>query len=218
MLTFLLFLLVVNAVSTSTGNTKYSGVRHSEYVSRIDPTKKFLPRSLFNKRKPLGDDQELECKIRQLALQYANQIQPFRDQSATSDALDINHYCGTNVDDKKTNNKKINNNNNDNNNNKYIYRSNKNIVNADSEYTVYVDPINGNDNNNGNINSPFLTIDAALKNLRSYKSNEATKQIIIRKGTIYLSNTINLSPTTYDNNLLIRSYPNENVTISGGIL
>eukprot|EP01084_Bolivina_argentea_P033985 62867_1 len=65
---------------------KYSYKRHSEYASRIDPQKKFLPYSLFhnpNKLKELGDDKQLECNVRQLALQYAKQIQPFRDQSAT---------------------------------------------------------------------------------------------------------------------------------------
>eukprot|EP01084_Bolivina_argentea_P033986 62868_1 len=65
---------------------KYSYKRHSEYASRIDPQKKFLPYSLFhnpNKLKELGDDKQLECQVRQLALQYAKQIQPFRDQSAT---------------------------------------------------------------------------------------------------------------------------------------
>ena len=195
-------------ITTSIVSSKYS--HHSEYASRIDPRQKFLPKSLWNlEPKPIGDDSELECKVRTLALQYANQIQPFRSQQATSDALNIDHYCQT----KSTNNKKKP--------DPYaeIYRSNKPIImNANDEYTVYVDPINGNDGNNGDIKSPFESIYAGLNKVRSYKNNDASKQIIIRQGTVYMNETIRLSPSTFDNNLLIRSYPNENVTISGGIL
>ncbi len=189
-------------------DAKYS--RHSEYASRIDPTQKFLPKSLWNlDPKPIGDDTELECQIRTLALQYANQIQPFRSQSATSDALNIDHYCQTGKSSKHQQNPEEHNN---------MYRSNKPILNADSEYTVYIDPINGNDGNNGDIKSPFQSIYAGLNTLRSYKDNAASKQIIIRSGTVYMNETITLSPSTFDNNLLMRAYPNENVTISGGIL
>eukprot|EP01084_Bolivina_argentea_P276107 471030_1 len=181
------------------------------YVESINSAQneKFLPRILPTKsqRHNIKDDKELECQVRQLAYSYAQQIQPFRgSQKDTFDALNINNYCGSNSVHPTT----LNNN--------MIYHSNKDIYNAASEYTIYIDPVNGNDNNSGTKNAPLLTIYAALAKLRSYQSNQAIKQIIIRTGTIYLNSTIKLSPTTFDNNLLIRSYPNENVTISGGIL
>eukprot|EP01084_Bolivina_argentea_P030682 56811_1 len=207
------FILVIALRFGHGSSNKNQYHKHSEYASRIAASKeKFLPRSMFTSYDindiKLGSDQELECKVRKLALQYAQKIQPFRDQSATSDALNIAHYCNSYKKPTETTKQP---------NMKYIYRSNKEI--KASDYEIYVDPINGNDeNNNGNINSPFLTIYKALKSLRSYKSNEATKQIIIRTGTVYLNSTIHLTPQTFDNNLLIRSYPNENVTISGGIL
>ena len=88
--------LLCTIIITNIALSEYSG--HSEYASRIDPTQKFLPKSLWNlDPKPIGSDAELECQVRTLALQYANQIQPFRSQSATSDALNIDHYCQTNV-------------------------------------------------------------------------------------------------------------------------
>ena len=195
-------LIIVNIDGSSSRHLEYVDTRHSEYASRIDPTQKFLPKSLWNlDPKPIGDDTELECQMRTLALQYANQIQPFRSQSATSDALNIDHYCQTTKNNKNNKPKHEEYTN--------MYRSNKPIVNADSQYTVYVDPINGNDGNNGTIKSPFQSIYAGLNQLRSYKNNAASKQIIIRSGTIYMNETIRLSPKTFDSNLLIRSYPNE---------
>eukprot|EP01084_Bolivina_argentea_P033983 62863_1 len=202
---YLSLLFYVNVISIDTSYYH----PHSEYASRVAASKhKFLPRSLFNyptaNDEELGTVQELECKVRTVALQYANQIQSFRDQSATSDALNIAHYCNTK---NKYTNPQIR---------SYVYRSNKPIT--ASEYMIYVDPINGNDNNNGNENSPFKTIEKALNTLRSYKSNESIKQIIIRKGTVYLSSTINLSPSTYDNNLLIDTVTNDKwINITGDL-
>ena len=168
---------------------------------------KYLPRIQPSTIKPVnGPDNDLECKVRTLAYQYGEKIQPFRSQQKTYDALNINHYCGTQQPQKKQNKQD------------FVYHINSPINDDASVYTVYVDPINGNDNNNGDINNPFKTIYKALNNVRSQKSNTLNKQIIIRKGMIFLNERIILSPMTFDNNLLIRSYPNENVTISGGVL
>eukprot|EP01084_Bolivina_argentea_P030684 56815_1 len=82
------------------------------YVSSIEAAKdsKFLPRIFPTKkdreRKGLDNDAELECKVRQLAYKYAQQIQPFRGtQKDTYDALNIDHYCQTNSNSKKNENK-----------------------------------------------------------------------------------------------------------------
>ena len=156
-------------------------------------------------------DKDLECQVRTLAYQYALQIQPFRGtQPDTFNALQINEYC----DQDTYNNlaKTIG--------EKYHYRSNAPIIDNDTIFTVYVDPINGNDkSNNGTIISPYKTLEYALKQTRlQTKSNSIFKQIILRKGISFINDTINLSPSTYDNNLLIRGYPGEEAWISGGIL
>ena len=171
------------------------------YVASIEAAKdsKFLPRILPTKRererKGINDDTELECQVRQLAYKYAQQIQPFRGtQKDTFDALSINNYCKSSDIEKLM--KNINNNDTN-------YHSNIPLNNADSIYTTYIDPVNGNDNNNGSISSPFKSIYAGLNYLRSFKSNSISKQIVIRSGILYLNSSIYLSPKTYDNNLLI---------------
>lgn len=153
-------------------------------------------------------DQELECQVRLLAYQYALQIQEFRGtQTDTFNALQIDQYC----DQDTYNNiaKTVG--------DKYHYRSNDPIIEDETIFTVYVDPINGNDANNGTISSPYKTLKYALTMTREQKSNTLNKQIILRKGISFIENTINLSPTTFDNNLLIRGYPGEEAWISGGI-
>ena len=164
-----------------------------------------------------GPDNEFECNVRLLAYEYALNIQSYRGstQPLTYDALQINQYCN------QTNNEKY-----------YKYKSelkygiNDKKIGWNDEYTgindinvtVYVDPINGNDNNNGSIDAPYVSLAKALNETRSYKDNDLLKVIYIREGTVYLMDTIVLSPLTYDNNLIIQGYPNENAEISGGIL
>eukprot|EP01084_Bolivina_argentea_P135594 238911_1 len=155
-----------------------------------------------------GPDQDLECQVRLLAYEYALNTQEFRGtQPDTFNALQIDHYCDQETYTKlaKTIDKK------------YYYRSNTPIIDDSATFTVYVDPIHGNDNNNGNISSPLKTLPKALITTRSQKSNALTKQIVLREGISYITETINLSPNTFDNNLLIRGYPNENAWLSGGI-
>ena len=147
-------------------------------------------------------DNDLECKMRTLALEFAHKIQPFRSQKKTADALDLERYC-TDYKNNETD---------------FIYHINSDVIDNDSVFTVYVDPINGNDEHNGNINHPLQSLTAALDLCRAQISNTLNKQIVIREGTIFLSSPITLSPITFDANLKIRSYPHENVTISGGVL
>merc|ERR1719474_2566897 len=160
-------------------------------------------------------DDDLECSIRLLAYQYALDIQPHRGptQPLTYDALQIDHYCNgsTQNSDQYTR-----------------YRSDlktqsefnpdqRTLVDDDSVFTVYVDPVHGDDSNDGSSRSPFGSIQRALESTRSKSSNELNKQIIIREGILFLNETITLSPNTFDNNLVITSYPQEEVWISGGV-
>ena len=154
-------------------------------------------------------DKDLECQVRLLAYEYALQIQEFRGtQPDTFNALEIDTYCNQEIYNNLA--KTIG--------EKYHYRSNDPIIDNDTVFTIYVDPVNGNDkSNNGSISSPYKTIKYALQITRSKQSNSLNKQIILRKGISYITDTITLSPTTYDNNLLIRGYPGEEAWISGGI-
>ena len=159
-------------------------------------------------------DQELECQVRLLAYQFALTIQPYRGtQPLTFQELQIDSYCDNTTNPKYYEYKKAL---------EPIHEPTSKrdfIINQDPNiYTVYIDPSKGNDINNGSISSPFRSLQRGLESTRSLQSNRINKQIIIRTGTLYLNETIYLSPNTFDNNLLITSYPNEQVWISGGVL
>lgn len=79
-------------------------------------------------------------------------------------------------------------------------------------FSVYVDSKNGNNDNDGTIESPLLDIHAALNKCRSI-SNTCT--IVLREGIYYIKKTIKLYPC--DSNLSIIGYKNEKVIINGGI-
>ena len=81
-----------------------------------------------------------------------------------------------------------------------------------SNSSVYVDPVKGKDGNqNGSIDTPFLTIGYAV-NVTRKQAGPST--IFLRKGTFYLDDTIELGPS--DSGLTITNYQNEEVWISGG--
>lgn len=77
--------------------------------------------------------------------------------------------------------------------------------------TLYVDPINGNDNNPGTQGQPLQHVATALRLSRALPP-PAT--IILREGVHRLSETLELS--TADNGLTIMGYPGENAVVSGG--
>eukprot|EP01084_Bolivina_argentea_P212574 361296_1 len=159
-------------------------------------------------------NEELECEVRLLAYEFALTIQPYRGtQPLTFEELQIDKYCDNTTNPKYDQYKKSL--------TAILPPTSKRhfIVNTDTNIiTVYVDPLHGNDAYNGTISNPFRSLQRALQSTRSLQSNAINKQIIIRKGSIYLNQTIHLSPHTYDNNLLITSFPNEQVWISGGVL
>ena len=101
----------------------------SKYLPRHTPTPYEV--MLANLSDP---DRDLECSVRQLAYQYAQQIQPFRgQQQATYDSLAIDTYCNTTNKDRKKQSKYK----------KNIYHINSPIIDRLEDFTVYVDPING---------------------------------------------------------------------------
>lgn len=77
---------------------------------------------------------------------------------------------------------------------------------------IFVAP-NGNDNHEGTIKKPLKTIQAAIR--KAETSNQET-QIILRGGTYQQSTTIEIGNNNKTNKLLISTYRNEAVSISGG--
>ena len=81
-----------------------------------------------------------------------------------------------------------------------------------SSTAFYVDAIKGSDSNSGSESSPFKTILKAVSASRSIGPASCT--IVLREGTFYLSETVQLGAE--DSGLSIQNYPGEEVWVSGG--
>ncbi len=161
-----------------------------------------------------GDWKSFDCKMRQLALDYAYNINPhlsIQQLNQIADALN----GGPLADNCNVSPSNIT---------KYPSSSQHNkLQNLHSKLqhtpTIYVDAINGNDNykNNdpSNIQTPLKTIQSAIQYARIKYGQNTLKQIVIRKGKYYLLNTIQLTPV--DSNTIFTNYNNEMVNISGAV-
>lgn len=92
-----------------------------------------------------------------------------------------------------------------------------------SETTFFVSNT-GNDNNNGTINNPFLTLEGARNAVRRLKGSRKLAKgnivVYIRGGVYYRDKSFSLDSTdsaTANSPILYKAYNNEKVTITGGI-
>lgn len=155
--------------------------------------------------------QSFDCPMRQLALEFAQEIQPFLsgDQlQEIADALNGSpeaQNCNITAQSLKNNHTPHR---------EPMHWNDLDDINQ-SINTIFVDYINGNDDFNGSISHPLRLLETAVYRFRDEKyQNTQRKRIILRKGTHYLPNTIYFKPI--DNHLLITNYNGEQVTVSGG--
>lgn len=149
-----------------------------------------------------GDQTTFDCKMRQLAMDYAHKIQPFRTQQQfqqLADALngaEEAQNCHVTVP--------------------YNPRYNQNRVPTfglpRASAVFYVDAEHGSDSNPGTQQAPFKTIGFAVKATRA---SVPPSTIVLRKGTFYLEDTITLN--SIDSGLTIQNFNGEEVWISGGM-
>ena len=178
---------------------------------------------------PLSD---FDCPMRQLALEYAMKIQPFLSKEQLQDIADalngaaesVDNNCVTVPSDWSTTKNK-------NQVKSKFTESNSTKFNdngTDIIPTIFVDYINGNDNNDGlTLSKPIKHLETAITvarklnlnnniNINNKNNNDGIfKKIVLREGKHYLPNSIFL--TSVDSNLLIKNYNNEKVTLSGAI-
>ena len=81
-----------------------------------------------------------------------------------------------------------------------------------ADATLFVDVESGNDSNPGTELAPLKTLEHAVTMSRTL--GVAKRSIVMRKGTYYLSHTIELG--TEDSGLTIMSYDGDDVWVSGG--
>ena len=148
---------------------------------------------------PLNVDPELDCELRNLAYQYAQKLLPqYGNFRAVYDALRL-HNCNISLSSGKLYGPQP-----------FLYQSYK-----EGTVEIYVDAVNGNDDNSGDMSHPLQSIVKAIELFRSQVVRSPTT-IYLRKGTYYLEQTVRLDPT--DSGLTIAGYKDEAPVISGGKL
>eukprot|EP01084_Bolivina_argentea_P069582 126588_1 len=152
-----------------------------------------------------------DCPMRQLALEFAQELQPWLTKSSLQEIADAlngspeatNHSC---VDVKRLPTTPPLN-------KEYSSTAYNDI------YTVYVSAKDGMDSTerDGDINTPFKSLQFAIDHIRSkpYLAKQ-WKQILLREGTYYLQDTLYFDAK--DSNLIIKNYGDEQAVLSGAVL
>ena len=159
-----------------------------------------------------ADPSTFDCPMRQFLLEFATKINPSITSHQLQDIADalngapraLQYNCNV-----SSNNYSLD---------TATSREHSTTPLISNNHTIYVDTINGDDSltNTGlNINKPLKTLQVAIIKARILFGPKIFKQILLRQGTYYLQNTIYLNNN--DSNLLINSYPNEQVNISGAV-
>lgn len=150
-----------------------------------------------------SDEKTFDCKMRQLAMDFARKIQPMRTKEQFQELADALNGAreaqGCNVTVGKHD---------------YAKTRVGNFSSPQAGSTFYVDSTRGSDSNPGTQSAPFKTIEMGIT---SAKSAGYGSTVVLRKGIYYLVSTIDL--TSKDSSgLTIQSFNGEEAWISGGRL
>lgn len=156
----------------------------------IGPFPNIINGKFHDLARPYFADVNVDCHIKMAAYDFAKEIQPERGNLRTVfDALQL-QQCGMErpEEDKPLPIPEVEN----------------------PGFTVFVDITHGNDGNDGKIDTPVKTIERGLAILRGMQGR---RTLYLREGTYYVPKPILL--TKIDDDLVISSYNNEKVTLSG---
>jgi len=146
-----------------------------------------------------ADQKSWDCKMRQLGLDFAQTLQPFRSLAQfqeVADALNGSPEAqGCSVAPTAA-----------------LLKPTPRPVTPLAPNSIFVDAVQGSDSNPGTITAPLKTIGKAV----TLSETSGSKSIVLRAGTFYLPETIQLGPQ--DSSLSFTAYNGEEVWISGGIL
>ena len=150
-----------------------------------------------------------DCKMRQLAISFAQKIQPFRSHEAFVDiAAALNGTrekpsdCNV-IAPPATSRSSAS---------RFVQEP---LVEFRGGIICYVDPLNGNDQSgDGSLNNPFKSLPPALAATRASPGPNDT--IVLREGILYDTPTLVLG--VQDKGLKIQAYPGEEAWVSGGKL
>jgi len=146
--------------------------------------------------KPADSPADFDCKAKIFAWQFAQTIQPWRSNlKDVYDALQLQSLCNYTFD------------------NTIQQKSAAKPPHFELEPSateIYVDAVNGNDNNQGTLASPFRTVAQAVQASRG----KGGATVFLRAGIYYLQDTIQLG--SQDSDLSFSNYNDEAVQINGG--
>lgn len=148
-----------------------------------------------------GDQASFDCKMRQLAMDFARKIQPMRTKlqfQQLADALNGSpeaQNCNVTPGN-------------------YNFSASRvgSFPAPQSGQTFYVDSTSGSDSNPGTLSSPFKTI---AKGVNSAQKAGSGSFVVLRKGVYYLDSPIQLTATN-SSGMTIQSYEGEEAWVSGG--
>ena len=187
---------------------KATGAIHDPGRSRTTAELIELTKSPRNKAGEF--DPAFDCAWRVYALKYTTEIQPWltpKQLSAINDALSIvSLNCSNNEHEKILNDYKP----------KIVTSTFLSSTLQSTALSIYVDYINGNDANNGNIASPLKTISSAVQLARVQRGSSGSTNpvsIVLRGGTHVLNVTIELTPQ--DSFTTFVAYPGEVPVVTG---
>lgn len=148
----------------------------------------------------LADKSTFDCKMRELAMDYAHKIQPWLSDMKFKEVADALNGAQEAQNCNISFSRPV-----------QILPPKPPSFSPLHAATFYVDANKGSDSNSGTMDAPFMTIPKAVVAAR--KCNLGA-DIILRSGTFYLTDTIMLNDK--DSELTIQNYPDEEVTVSGG--
>lgn len=166
-------------------------------------THKGFPRATQKPQEPELAD--IDCSIKSLAWEYAQQIQPWHGNfDSVFDALQLADCDLTPSSFQDSADIKVS----------------SGVLDRQRDVTgiiLYVDSVNGSDENDGDESSPLATIQKALDNIRTNREADSSNSIILRDtGVHWLHQSLVLS--ALDSGLSIMAYSGETPIVSGGVL
>lgn len=139
-----------------------------------------------------------DCKARLLAVDFGLSIRPNQDVCELWKVLRIYEDCFSECPTSKGH---IN----------HTYSSESYVEASNSKSVIYVDPLHGNDENNGSIRLPVASLTIGLNILR--RTSSLIKELILRQGRYNFNETLLLDHR--DNFLTIKPYKAETAILSG---
>jgi hypothetical protein len=162
-----------------------------------------------------ADKISLDCPLRQLAVDFAQELQPKRPASvfqALADALNGAQEAQNCSVAPKASMHSLS---------SSASRMPSFPLPAPGAHIVFVDPAQGADTAPGTVGAPLRTLQAALASVRAARAAKGlfapsapTAHLVLRKGTFY-PRTLHL--TRDDSRVTFQAYPGEEVFISGGV-